>query len=133
MAGFSNYLENKVLDHIFTASAFTQPAKWLALFTTAPNFETGAGGVECSGLGYARIQVANGSWQGAAGGATQNSADATFPAPGIGGWGLVVAFGIYDLVSAGNFLMGNNLTIPKTINQADVVRFLAGDIDITLD
>ena len=38
MAGFSDYLEDKVLDHVFGGSAYTAPSPlYVALFTAAPS------------------------------------------------------------------------------------------------
>ena len=47
MAGFSDYLEDKVLDHVFGGVAYTQPTKHVALYTVAPT-DTG-GGTEVTG------------------------------------------------------------------------------------
>ena len=48
MAGFTDYLEDKVLDHVFGGSAYTAPTTlYVGLFTAAPS-DTG-GGTECSG------------------------------------------------------------------------------------
>jgi hypothetical protein len=33
MSAASNYLENKLLDHVLTATSFSQPSRFLALFT----------------------------------------------------------------------------------------------------
>ena len=56
MAGFSDYLEDKVLDHVFGGVAYTQPTKHVALYTVAPT-DTG-GGTEVTGGAYARQSVA---------------------------------------------------------------------------
>ncbi len=57
MAGFSDYLENKVLEHVFENSAYTAPSTlYAALFTVAPS-DTG-GGTEVSGGGYVRKTAA---------------------------------------------------------------------------
>ena len=51
MAGFSDYLEDKVLDHVFGGTAYTAPSTlYVALYTVAPT-DTG-GGTEVSGGGY---------------------------------------------------------------------------------
>ena len=51
MAGFSDYLENKVVGHVFGGAAYTAPATlYVALYTSAPS-DTG-GGTEVSGGGY---------------------------------------------------------------------------------
>jgi hypothetical protein len=48
MAGFSDYLEDKVLDHVFGGNAYTAPSTlYVALYTVAPS-DTG-GGTEVSG------------------------------------------------------------------------------------
>ena len=47
MAGKSDYLENKVLDHILGNTAYTAPATlYFALFTSAPSDAGGGGGTE---------------------------------------------------------------------------------------
>jgi len=52
MAGFSDYLEDKVLDHVFGGNSYTAPgALYVALFTVAPS-DTG-GGTEVTGGAYA--------------------------------------------------------------------------------
>ena len=62
MSAASNYLENKLLDHTLTGTAFTQPAaRYLALFlntstNAATNLEAGTltDEVSTSGTAYAR-------------------------------------------------------------------------------
>ena len=53
MAGFSDYLEDKVLNHVFGGTAYTAPSTlYVGLYTAAPS-DTG-GGTEVSGGSYAR-------------------------------------------------------------------------------
>ena len=57
MAGFSDYLEDKVLDHVFGGTSYTAPGTlYVALFTAAPS--DSGGGTECSGGSYARKSMA---------------------------------------------------------------------------
>ena len=43
MAGFTDYLEDKVLEHVFGGNAFTAPSTLhVALYTSAPS-DTGGG------------------------------------------------------------------------------------------
>ena len=71
----SDYTENKIVDHVNGKTAWTMPAAVsLALFTTNPNFETGAGGTEVTGGGYVRKALL---WTAASGGATSNSTAAS--------------------------------------------------------
>ena len=54
---FSDYLENKVVGHVFGGSAYTAPSTlYVALYTSAPS-DTG-GGTEVSGGAYARQTAA---------------------------------------------------------------------------
>jgi hypothetical protein len=54
MAGFTDALEHGLLDHVFNGAAYTQPTKWIGLFTAAPG-ETSTGTEVIGGVGYTRI------------------------------------------------------------------------------
>lgn len=126
MSAFSNYLENKVMLHVFGGSAYTAPATlYLALYTVAPD-DTG-GGTECSGTSYARQTVAFTVTNDTA----SNTSAVEFPTAGSS-WGTIVAVGILDQSTSGNLLAYGNLTASKTIASGDVFRVPAGDLDITL-
>lgn len=128
MAAFSDYLENKLLDHALGVAAFTAPGTvYLAAFTSNP---TDAGtGAEVSGGSYARQAVTFGA---ASGGATENSATVTFP-QATASWGTVTHLGIFDAASAGNLLVHAPLTTARAIDTDDVLEVLAGDLDVSLD
>lgn len=134
MAGKSDYLENKILDHILGGGDYTRPATlYVALFTAAPT--DAGGGTEVTGGDYARLAVTNDAtnFPAAAGGAKSNGAAFEFP-EATDSWGDIVAFGLYDASTAGNLLMWNNLSNgPKTIDSGDTARFKAGDLDFTED
>jgi len=126
VSAFSNYLENKVLLHVFGATAYTAPTTlYLALYTVAPD-DTG-GGTEVSGTSYARQTVAFTVVNDTA----SNTSAVEFPTAGSS-WGTVVAVGIFDASTSGNLLAYGNLTSSKTIASGDVFRVPAGDLDITL-
>jgi hypothetical protein len=129
MAGsFSDYLEDKLLKHTFTNTAYTSPtALYVALYTAAPT-DTG-GGTELSGSSYARTAVTF-TVSGTSTLCT-NSANVEFPAA-TGSWGTIVAIGIFDASTAGNFLAWSDLAVNKTISTGDIFRIPAGDLDITL-
>lgn len=134
MAGSkSDYLENKLLDHVLGGSDYTRPGTvYIALFTTAPS-DTG-GGTEVSGGAYARASVTNNAtnWPAASGGAKSNGQAISFPTS-TAAWGTVVAFGIYDAVSGGNLLYWGELTSSKAVGDAEDWQFGVGDIDVTED
>jgi hypothetical protein len=131
---YSDYLENKLLDNLFGATAYTVPGTlYVSLFTAAPS--DSGGGTEVTGGSYARVAVTNNTtnWPNASGGAKSNGTIITFPTP-TANWGTVVAFGIHDAASAGNLLAWATLTTNRTINNGDgAPKFAATALAITLD
>jgi hypothetical protein len=126
MAGFSNYLENKVVGHVFGGAAYTAPSTlYVALYTSAPS-DTG-GGTEVSGGAYARQTAAFTISADTA----SNTSAIEYPTA-TADYGTVVAVGVFDASSSGNLLAYGNLTTSKTVSTGDVFRFNAGAIDITV-
>jgi len=126
MAGFSDYLENKVVGHVFGGSAYTAPSTlYVALYTSAPS-DTG-GGTEVSGGAYARQTAAFTISADTA----SNTSAIEYPTA-TADYGTVVAVGVFDALSSGNLLAYGNLTTSKTVSNGDVFRFNAGAIDITV-
>ena len=129
MAGFSDYLEDKVLEHVFGGNAYSAPSTlYVALYTVAPT-DTG-GGTEVSGGGYAR-QTGAFTVSGTNPTTASNTAAIEYPTA-TANYGTVVAVGILDASSSGNLLAYANLTASKVVSSGDVFRFNAGDLDITL-
>lgn len=126
---FSDYLEDKVLEHVFGGNAFTAPSTlYVALFTVAPS-DTG-GGTEVSGGGYAR-QTATFNVSGTNPTEASNVAAIEY-ATATANYGTVLAVGVFDASSGGNLLAYSTLTTNKTIDTGDVFRINAGDLDIRL-
>jgi hypothetical protein len=129
MAGFSDYLEDKVLDHVFGGNAYSAPSTlYVALYTVAPT-DTG-GGTEVSGGGYLRQSSAF-TVSGTNPTTASNSAAVEYPTA-TADYGTVVAVGIFDASSSGNLLAYANLTTSKVVSTGDVFRFNTGDLDVTL-
>lgn len=129
MAGFSDYLEDKVLKHVFGGSAYSAPSTlYVALYTVAPT-DTG-GGNEVSGGGYTRKTAAF-TVSGTNPTQASNTAAIEYPTA-TANYGTVVAVGIFDASSSGNLMAYANLTSSKVVSTGDVFRFNAGDLDITL-
>jgi hypothetical protein len=128
MAEFSNYLENKVLDHVLRNTSYTSPTTvYVGLFTSDP---TDAGsGTECTGSAYARQTL---SVTTASGGIVTSSADVTFP-QATGSWGTISHLGILDALTSGNLLMHTPLTTSKTIDNGDILKISSGNLTVTLD
>ena len=134
MADKSNYLESELINHIFRSGSFAKPAAlYVALFTAAPDPETGAGGTEVSGGGYARVQVgpSDSAWDApASGGDTANSAEVIFPTPSAD-LGLATHSAIFDAPTGGNMIYSRALVEPRSLSTGTAVRFPAGTITIS--
>ena len=137
MAGFTNYLEDKIIAHLFGGTAYTAPTTWyVGLLTAIPS--DSAAGTEVSGGAYARQTVA---WTVVSGGIAQasNTAALTFPAATTD-WGTVQWAGVYDSASGVNLVAFEVLTKtdfstanPKVVNTGDIFKIDAGNLKIQLD
>jgi hypothetical protein len=130
MAGsFTDYLEDALLKHVFTNTAYTSPsAVYLGLFTVAPT-DTG-GGTELSGSGYAR-QAITFAVSGTDPTLATNSSAIEFPTA-TGSWGTLVAVAVFDALTTGNMLAWADLASSRTVGSGDIFRIPANDLDITL-
>ena len=144
MAGFTNYLEDKIINHLFGdatgtsgADHYTAPTTWYVGLQTASPSDS-AGGTEVSGGGYARQSVA---WTLTSGGVAQasNTSAITFPTATTD-WGTVTHAGIYDAATSGNLVAYETLTKadfstanPKTVNTGDIMKLDSANIKLTLD
>ena len=143
MAAMSDYLENKLVDHILRATAFTAPGTlYVALYTAAPS-DSGGGteitigtnnyarkDVVSSGSAWANTQASGTGVSSGTGGVTSNSSAITFLVPS-GSWGTVTNFGILDAATGGNLLFHGALTVQQTVNTGNTVSFAAGALQIT--
>lgn len=139
----TNFLRNKVYDHVFRNRSYTVPSNiYVALYTAAPT--AAGGGTEVSGGSYARVHVgpSDTDWtatQGGTSGASsgtdgtgENAATITFPAP-TGSWGVVTHVGIFDASTSGNLLWFAQLGQPKTVNSGDPApTFQAAALQLSL-
>lgn len=92
---------------------------------------TGANEVPSSN-GYARVAGGTFAPSGANPTVTDNDAVIEFPLA-TGSWGTVTHFGLWDASSGGNFIGGDALTASKAIAADDVLRFLAGELNVQID
>jgi hypothetical protein len=123
---FSNTYETLVLKWAFNADAVTRPTTWrLGLFTSNPG-ETG--GTEISGNGYARKAVTFT----VSGNTATNGSAVEFDAA-TGSWGTITHVAVFDAATGGNQIAYAALATAKAINTGDILRFPAGDVDVTLD
>ena len=127
MAGnLSNYLENKVLDHILGTTSYTMPATpYLALYTVAPTDSTS--GTEVTGGSYARQAV---SFNAASSGAATNDANVDFTGMPTA---TVVAVAVCDADTGGNILVYGSFTSNKSVTSGDTLRIASGDLSISIN
>lgn len=131
--GFTYYLDNKLLDLVFSNTAYTVPSTlYIGLSTTAPT-QAGGNFTEPSGNGYARVAVTNNStnWPAASNGSKNNANAITFP-QATGSWGTVTHFGIFDAATSGNLLAWGALSQSKAISAGDTPYFAAGSLTLNL-
>lgn len=137
MSAASNYLENKLLDHVLTATAFTQPARYIALFNNtsgnaAANLEAGTltDEVGTSGTAYARKTV---TFAAASSGSSATNATVTFD-PATASWGSITHVAVMDggTAGSGNVLFWGAVTTAKTIDSGDTFQISSGNLTISL-
>ena len=133
MGGFSDYLENELLDHLFGCGTkdYTPPADLYLALSTADPLDTGAGIAEPVGGAYERAQCDETDFGNAANGTVTNTVDIPFPACTVS-WGNITHFAIYDANVAGNMMAHGSLATPKTISAGDTAKFVVGDLVIQL-
>lgn len=144
MTAATDYFENKLVDQIFRAQAFSFPSTlYVGLLTAAPS--DAAGGTEVTGGSYARVSVACSlaNWAGTqsagsttassgTGGTTSNNNVITFPSP-TADWGTVTHFGIYDAATSGNLLLWGPLSSSKAVFSGDAVSIQVSQLQIQMD
>ena len=140
MSSASNYLENKVLDHILGEGArnFTSPANlYVALFTetgtgTLANLEAGvlSDEITTSGTAYSRQGV---DFAAASGGSASSNITVTWNTA-TANWGTVTALAIMDsgTAGAGNVLFYGNLSVAKQIDSGDTFQISSNNLTVSL-
>lgn len=128
MAAMTDYLEAKLLDHVFRNVAYTPPTTvYVALYTAAPT--DAGGGTEVTGGSYARQSVAF-SAAVSGPGTVSNSASITFTnMPAV----TITHAAVLDALTAGNMLMHGALTASRTTAAGDNLSIAVGDLVLTFD
>ena len=122
----SDYLENKILDHVLANTTYVSPTTVYIGLSTG-SFADDNSGTELTGNGYARQAMA---FDAAVSGATDNTSNVDFPAA-TASWGTVSHYGLFDASTGGNLLIHGAFTASKAIGTGDVLRISAGELDIT--
>ena len=124
----SNYLENKILDHVLGSSALAQPSALYVALSTG-SFNDDNSGTELSGNGYSRKVITFGT---ASSGSISNNSAVEFDTA-TGSWGSVSHFGLFDASSGGNLLYHGAFSASKTIETGDILKIASGSLTVSLD
>jgi hypothetical protein len=128
MSELSNYLENKLLDHVLRNVSYTSPTTvYVGLYTSDPADDNS--GTEVTGGSYARQIL---SVTTATAGIVTSSADVTFP-QATAQWGTISHIGLLDAVTSGNLLMHTPLTTSRAVEVGDVLKISTGSLTASLD
>lgn len=137
MSASSDYLENKLLDHVLGNTTYSQPANiYLALFTAVTGLEGNnpTSEVTTSGTAYARQALSFGA---SSSGTCATDATVTFPIA-TASYGTVTHVAIVDHASNTNWGTGVNvlfygtLTASKQIDTNDQFVVNSGNLTVTL-
>jgi hypothetical protein len=133
MSAASDYLENKVLDHVLGNTTYTPASTlYVGLWTADDGLESGTITSEVPNAnGYARQSI---TFNTASGGSADNAATVTFPAASGGNWGTITHVAVMDSAThgAGNVIFHGSVTSSKTIDDGDTFQISAGNLTITL-
>ncbi len=132
MGSFSDYAENKILEHAVGKTAWSIPTTYLALLTAEPDdADTGSTITEPVGGGYARIAMA-GKWATASGGSISNASIVT-SATATGDWGTITHVALCDAATTGNVIAWGAVGTAQEILSGGSASFAIGTIILTQD
>ena len=134
MSGFSNDVENALLDFVTGGSAPSYPdPTYLALTVAAvADSDDGTTIIEPSYTGYARLAVAASDWNAAAGGSKSNLTELVFP-DCTAGSSTIVGWALLDADTAGNVIISGSCasTLISTTQTPPTVA--PGALSLALD
>lgn len=117
MSGFSTYLDNKILGHVFNGTAYATPAKYWALFTSAKGLtDNSSAKDEVTGEGYARVKAENSAFTTPSASVVKNANVIEFPVA-ISNWGRITHVAIMDAATDGNVLAWGVIRNPSTLDE----------------
>jgi len=144
MSAASSYLEVKVLSHVLTSTAYTQPStRYVALFNNTSgnalaNLQNGTLTDETSSTstGYAR-QAATFATPTTTGtgltAVTTSATNATITFPtATADWGTITHIAVMDAATGGNVLFFGAVTTSKSILNGDTFQITSGNLSVAL-
>lgn len=142
MSGFSTYLDDKIINHVFKGVDYTPPTKYLALFRQSTGLQNNSGFASfelgSSDGAYARVALVDSMWSSSSNGMTKNTEELSFPIATTD-WGEVTHVGIMDAATGGNCIAWGALANPVTgvaegrdVEVGDQLILRANTLTVTL-
>jgi len=128
MSAFTNYLEQQLIGCTLLGSTFTSPTTIYVGLATAFSSD-GSTITEVNTGSYARQPI---PFTPVSGSVASNNGDVTFP-QATADWGTITHTILYDAVSGGNPLYWAEETIPRVVEEDDILVKPDGSIIVTLD
>lgn len=126
---FTDYLEQKLLEHTFRNTSYTSPTTvYVGLLSAGPT--DSSSGTELSGNGYARQACAFDAYS--TNNKVANTSAETFTASG-GNWLTISHFGIYDSSTGGNLLAYGEINPTVTVTDGNSFVIDAGKLVIEMN
>jgi hypothetical protein len=132
---FSDFLANKINDHITGVASYTPPTQLkIGLYTARGTIAQACAGTNftaVSGGGYAEVDAGIGAtnWNASASRLSDNKLLIPMGTPSAD-WGIVTGFTVKD--QSGNLLWWADLSTAKSCPSGAVVSWAAGVIDVSL-
>lgn len=126
----SNYLGNKILDHVLSGVAYAVPTGLkFKLWTSMPT-NAGTGGSEVAGGSYAPVTMTPSldNFAAAVGKTKTNAVAITYPQASAA-WGAVAGMTVHD--QDDNLLLIGTFTAPRSVAINDTLSFAAGQVTFT--
>lgn len=121
----SNYLELKLLDHVFGGTAYVQPS---GIFVKLHSGDPGEDGTANSAVNTARLLITFGP---AANGTKASNADVTWPS--IPASETYTHASLWDSVAAGSYLVGGPLSSPVNVSIGGSFTLTSGQLVVSMD
>lgn len=124
MAGLSNYSEDKLMDLLFNASAWTAPSNVYIQLHTGDPTDAGTSNVATEST---RKAITFGA---SSGGAVSSDADVSWTS--VAGSEDFTHFSLWDASSSGNCLFTGTITA-NAVTAGDTFTLASGDVDLSVD
>lgn len=131
MGSFSNYLENKWMNHVLEGTAFTVPTTVALALSTADPTDDGSGIAEPVGSNYSRTSCKANFATAAATRIISNDGIITCPTAS-GSWGTISHWALFDNTVGGNMLAHGSFSASKAVASGQTPKVLVGEIDISI-